>query len=484
MKNFNQFIQKLDEASWESASHVVAKKTLKGQKDYFNKFPERVEFFQNKHPDMAYFSMSKKQSETTKKVDPATKKEKEKLSLAAAGGTEGGGVSTTAAIKAQGAGAPKIYTDAEKKEYAKQHGLEVSSSGATAPKDKVKQNPLVAALMRSERQKKMKQKMKSDISDKFSAPEIEQHSLEEADQVNEVHIDPSFVATFGVAAGAYDHLVNPLIKKAKETALKKIAAYKKKKADQAKQPAEVAVTEDLDRVVPEQGTSVKVVGNVEHSGKKGKIVSSNKDGSFHVVQIGDKTYSFHGSNIERIKEEAEQIEEMDKESSSSRGEEGLPLGREGTPITAKKAQKDALKALNKALITQYSRGKKPVKVSTDKDVGYTITDAGSGKVEKSGTLTKKDISEESEQIEERNKETNHAPVAPTIDRKYVKGTSEWKAHKEKSKPRTGHPTNQVPAPSITESTFDFDESNEYLNNKKLAIRESIKNKLASRMGKK
>ena len=38
--------------------------------------------------------------------------------------------------------------------------------------------------------------------------------------------------------------------------------------------------------------------------------------------------------------------------------------------------------------------------------------------------------------------------------------------------------------SLRESTFDFEESNEYLNNKKLAIRESIKNKLASRMGKK
>lgn len=34
-----------------------------------------------------------------------------------------------------------------------------------------------------------------------------------------------------------------------------------------------------------------------------------------------------------------------------------------------------------------------------------------------------------------------APVAPTIDRKYIKGTPEWKAHKEKSKPINGHPTN-------------------------------------------
>jgi len=37
----------------------------------------------------------------------------------------------------------------------------------------------------------------------------------------------------------------------------------------------------------------------------------------------------------------------------------------------------------------------------------------------------------------------HAPVAPVPDRKYIKGTPEWKAHKEKSKPINGHPTNSM-----------------------------------------
>ena len=37
---------------------------------------------------------------------------------------------------------------------------------------------------------------------------------------------------------------------------------------------------------------------------------------------------------------------------------------------------------------------------------------------------------------------SHAPVAPVPDRKYIKGTPEWKANKEKNKPRTGHPTNE------------------------------------------
>jgi hypothetical protein len=42
-------------------------------------------------------------------------------------------------------------------------------------------------------------------------------------------------------------------------------------------------------------------------------------------------------------------------------------------------------------------------------------------------------------IKEENKD--HTPVAPVPDRKYIKGTPEWKAHKEKSKPINGHPTN-------------------------------------------
>lgn len=36
---------------------------------------------------------------------------------------------------------------------------------------------------------------------------------------------------------------------------------------------------------------------------------------------------------------------------------------------------------------------------------------------------------------------NHAPVAPVPDRKYIKGTPEYKAHKATKKPINGHPTN-------------------------------------------
>ena len=49
---------------------------------------------------------------------------------------------------------------------------------------------------------------------------------------------------------------------------------------------------------------------------------------------------------------------------------------------------------------------------------------------------------------------SQAPVAPTIDRKYIKGTPEWKAHKEKTKPRVGHPTNKVKEETEMETQLD------------------------------
>lgn len=69
---------------------------------------------------------------------------------------------------------------------------------------------------------------------------------------------------------------------------------------------EVELEEDLDRKFPEEGSKVKVVGNVEHKGKTGTHVSSNKDGSFHVINIGGKHHSFHGSDLKSMSEEVVQ----------------------------------------------------------------------------------------------------------------------------------------------------------------------------------
>lgn len=75
-----------------------------------------------------------------------------------------------------------------------------------------------------------------------------------------------------------------------------------------------------------------------------------------------------------------------------------------------------------------------------KKQGYKVHE-----VEHVGLVTKK-VNEESDLSEQ-------APVAPTVDRKYIKGTPEWKAQKEKSKPRTGHPTN------VKEEAEQIDELN-------------------------
>lgn len=68
----------------------------------------------------------------------------------------------------------------------------------------------------------------------------------------------------------------------------------------------------------------------------------------------------------------------------------------------------------------------------------------------------------------------NAPVAPVPDRKYIKGTPEHKAHKEKMKPRVGHPTNKMkeeveldeekkcPECDMPESKCDCDHMNEGL----------------------
>ena len=65
----------------------------------------------------------------------------------------------------------------------------------------------------------------------------------------------------------------------------------------------------------------------------------------------------------------------------------------------------------------------------------------------------------------------NAPVAPVPDKKYIKGTPEWKAHKEAQKPRTGHPTN------VKEESDQIDEAldpSEIASNPKMYSADSAK----------
>lgn len=65
------------------------------------------------------------------------------------------------------------------------------------------------------------------------------------------------------------------------------------------------------------------------------------------------------------------------------------------------------------------------------------------------SINRSKIAEEAANLAE-----TYAPVAPTIDKKYIKGTPEWKANKEKSKPRVGHPTNKVKEETEMETQLD------------------------------
>lgn len=60
-----------------------------------------------------------------------------------------------------------------------------------------------------------------------------------------------------------------------------------------------------------------------------------------------------------------------------------------------------------------------------------------------GEPTKKDVKEDMEE--------SHAPVAPTLDRKYIKGTPEHKAYKATKKPINGHPTGQAKTEQVEET---------------------------------
>ena len=63
-----------------------------------------------------------------------------------------------------------------------------------------------------------------------------------------------------------------------------------------------------------------------------------------------------------MKEEVEQIDEMDKsQPSSSRGAEGLPLGKKAIPVKTDKVKSDALKVLQK----QYKKVKEEIDIEED-----------------------------------------------------------------------------------------------------------------------
>lgn len=74
--------------TWQKGATVVKKMSKSGQSTYFKKFPERQDWFQKNHPDMAHFDKSVKQASMTG-TSSAVSAAREKASLKAYGATKG-----------------------------------------------------------------------------------------------------------------------------------------------------------------------------------------------------------------------------------------------------------------------------------------------------------------------------------------------------------------------------------------------------------
>ena len=482
MKSFNELKQKIEEAtSWQDTSHLVAKSSKAQQAKYFQKFPERKEFFQKKHPDMAHFDTSVKQSGMGPKVDPAKKAADAKISASAYGATRGlptGDSShvmhtpapkpaakptpttsaTKPAVKSTPATTTKPTTPATSKadrlatiaakfsSSQKQKDIQrdfkrrmtgavpIQSHGGYEDRydvpnpgfhryseevEYVQEGKMKELDTKRKEEERLKDKKVDEASmvgmpftaaekkrmadaaeaDKKHKEEQEKREMkEEANQLEEnkfsyhmklatkadvkgdnekknYHMEKARSARLGMSSADIVKHKDLLAKyktmkeEAEQIEEGEWSDFANKEAGKKKTWSDFAnkigrdrssvrgkavtnkvtkqlekmhgsdnvqrVKEDLDRVVPKEGTPVKVIGNVEHSGRKGRVVSSNKDGTFHVVQIGDKTHSFHGSNIQRVKEEVEQVDEASAQAKMNKMHKNLEAQHAGKVATWK-----------------------------------------------------------------------------------------------------------------------------------------------------
>ena len=110
------------------------------------------------------------------------------------------------------------------------------------------------------------------------------------------------------------------------------------------------------------------------------------------------------------------------------------------------------KDVKESVVPDHMKGKQKPYVSSDGKGNYEVL-GNQGQTK--ATFSRKDHGKDAqskaqahlrskydEYMKEDTELEENAPVAPVPDRKYIKGTPEWKANKEKNKPRTGHPTNE------------------------------------------
>lgn len=119
------------------------------------------------------------------------------------------------------------------------------------------------------------------------------------EKVEEAHIDPNFVATFGVAAAAYDHVLNPLLKKAKQKIADKMAdKLAKKKEAPAEQVAEASLAADIQKDVDARN---KRLADAAAKAKKKKAAEAKAASAAKQAKEMDKlkNLSKYGSDEEK-----------------------------------------------------------------------------------------------------------------------------------------------------------------------------------------
>jgi hypothetical protein len=211
---------------------------------------------------------------------------------------------------------------------------------------------------------------------------VPKSTLKEASQIDEVHIDPSFVATFGVAAAAYDHIVNPMIKKAKQKIADKMAAKMAKK----NAPAEQQVAEGV-KTTDEAGrkhTSWWVRPNPKDRKAFGREFPLSKEAEAHehAMHIGGSVHKMdqYGSVM---KEEVEQVDEVNARHSFIAAQQAL------TPKSSDVKTMSGATNRDKAKASKYVRRMSKLSGWTKDEVAANFADLKKEEAEPSEYLNSK-----------------------------------------------------------------------------------------------
>ena len=457
MKSFNEF--RLDEASdeaWKKASHVVAARSSKGQAEYFEKHPERRDYFKAKHPEMTHFKndtdsgTSAAKAKSSPKVDTAKKAEAEKKSLSAYGATRGapvggdhGGGNTSAPVAKPGisradamkAIRDKLSSSSRQKELKSDQKKKMTGHSPTLDEPDDDQGyehhgfrhyseeleQYVYAPLQEGGFKEMDTNRQED--ERLAALAAEKKRKEEEQKKKQAN--EGYVAVKGMPFTAAERALmarfDAADKKRKEEEQKKKEQESNKKdvkeeaiqeeslGDHAKLRAYADKRGGMDR--EDFHTAANYIKSGNHADLKRQLDRMDTEPRDKVLDHVNKAH-WGKLGYKPMYEEAEQVDEAIKLNSkvqihapgkSYHGQVGhVGEIRHGAHATAPKTytvdygdgksiqlDKKNVK-LHKEEVQQVAEATQ-AKVSVVRPVRFTITDAGSGKVEKSGTMTPQDI---------------------------------------------------------------------------------------------